>query len=259
VASGSPPVIPDSDLNITFSVFSYEGTSCRRLTSLEEQKLEDNVDFMQKCIDSAQAVFPFSIAVTENNAPSLRAAKTAAVTTQTQHTLSGFLLYCPYVNGRESRPPKRGDRRNVVRALVVAGGGSATAAATAMEVEDDDNSKVEEESVANSVPDENPVAETDKDFNIVQCFWQSRLLPESHLQTLPFFPVTSTTLPSNWKGRVVGCLFFDRQFTRISNNKLKITLPDFNRWINERCAQERANIVYLPRGLENRAGGPFIR
>jgi hypothetical protein len=113
-------------------------------------------------------------------------------------------------------------------------------------------SKGEVGSVANSVPDEDPIAETDKDYNIVRCFWQSRLLPESHLQKQPFFPATSNKLPDNWKGRVVGCLFFNRQFTRISNNKLKITLPDFNRWINERRAQEGAKVIYRPRGLDSK-------
>jgi hypothetical protein len=78
--------------------------------------------------------------------------------------------------------------------------------------------------------------------NPVSIFWSNRLVPESFLKKLPFFPTAHTKalcdaagLPENWRGRIKGYLFFDYEFRHISNNKLKLQVdPNIEDWLNDK-------------------------
>lgn len=76
---------------------------------------------------------------------------------------------------------------------------------------------------------------------MIQVYWQNRLVPESILSHLPFFPSTHSnsavskkdSVAKDWKNRIGGFLFFDWSFRHISNNKLKILVePNLNTWLN---------------------------
>ena len=72
-------------------------------------------------------------------------------------------------------------------------------------------------------------------------YWQNRLVPQSQVLKLPFFPELSSRSQCNaeniavkWRYRVKGFLFFDWN-QRISNNKLKLQIPDLNGWLNDKA------------------------
>jgi hypothetical protein len=76
------------------------------------------------------------------------------------------------------------------------------------------------------------------DYPVFNVYWQNRLVPETAVWNLPFFPKRSSTtsnIPQDWKDRVKGYLFLDGTFKHISNNKLKITVyPNLDTWINDK-------------------------
>eukprot|EP01037_Dinobryon_pediforme_P022119 gene22119-23170_t len=89
--------------------------------------------------------------------------------------------------------------------------------------------------------DEEDAANTSKlDTSIFRVFWQDRLVPESTVSSLPFFKnvqnksalaAKGENLSDKWHSRIRGYLFFDWNFTQISNNKLKIQVdPSLNDW-----------------------------
>jgi hypothetical protein len=95
----------------------------------------------------------------------------------------------------------------------------------------------------------------------VRVYWQDRLVPETVLSQLPFVPKSIQALKNmelnegispNWKGRLVGFLFFDWEFHHISNNKLKICVePDLNTWLN---GEAKKHIISQPK----KTGDAFI-
>eukprot|EP01038_Epipyxis_sp_PR26KG_P014494 gene14494-19456_t len=96
---------------------------------------------------------------------------------------------------------------------------------------------------------------TDHVFDV---FWQNRLVPETHVEKLSFFPKTVSNIKKqcldmkismDWKNRIKGLLFFDWNFKHISNNKLKIQVdPNLNDWINSQEVMEK--LIYSHRGLD---------
>jgi hypothetical protein len=84
-------------------------------------------------------------------------------------------------------------------------------------------------------------------------YWQNRLVPETLLAQMPFFPNAKSAsqcdelnIPHDWKDRIRGFLFFDSKFDSISNNKLKIKAdPDFDTWINDKDVKKK--ITYNPK------------
>eukprot|EP01038_Epipyxis_sp_PR26KG_P014495 gene14495-19457_t len=81
------------------------------------------------------------------------------------------------------------------------------------------------------------------DNHLFHVFWQNRLVPETFVEQLPFFPAGAKTkgqcdkkqIAVNWRNRIKGFLFFDWSFKHISNNKLKIQVdPNLNDWINSK-------------------------
>lgn len=89
------------------------------------------------------------------------------------------------------------------------------------------------------------------DSGVLSVFWQNRLVPNTMLQELPFFPKTTSKfscdklgLPENWKGRLKGFVFLDWNFNHISNNKLMIQVtPSFNSYLNKDVKEQ---IRYCP-------------
>jgi hypothetical protein len=77
---------------------------------------------------------------------------------------------------------------------------------------------------------------------MVSVYWQDRLVPETTLSALPFLPDCKTPLqcgiagiPTNWRDRIQGFLFFGWDFRHISNNKLKFQVdPNMNEWLNNK-------------------------
>jgi hypothetical protein len=66
-----------------------------------------------------------------------------------------------------------------------------------------------------------------QDGRILDVFWSDRLVPESRVDSLPFFPDSRTELAEKerlgdkWRQRIHGSLFFSWHFP-ISNNKLRL-------------------------------------
>lgn len=77
---------------------------------------------------------------------------------------------------------------------------------------------------------------------VISIFWQDRLVPETTVSRLSFFPdyknrfqCIRNEIAENWKARIKGFLFFDWSFNHISNNKLKIQVdPNLEDWLNQK-------------------------
>lgn len=95
---------------------------------------------------------------------------------------------------------------------------------------------------------------TYKPVNILDILWVDRLVPESSISQLTFFPAPNEKKLINdniaplWKNRVKGYLFFDRNFP-ITNNKLRIQVdPDISTWLNDK--KRSREISYSPKNNE---------
>lgn len=121
--------------------------------------------------------------------------------------MCGFLFYFPFQNGSETKPNFE-----------------------IYSTEGEDITNADEPKPRGDISSE----------HMIQVYWQNRLVPESLLWQLPFFPSTHSNtslakyeIPKNWKSRIGGFLFFDWSFRHISNNKLKILVePNLNTWLN---------------------------
>jgi hypothetical protein len=73
-------------------------------------------------------------------------------------------------------------------------------------------------------------------------YWQDRLVPETEITALPFFPEWKlaricelNNVPVDWRDRIRGFLFFGWDFRHISNNKLKFQVdPNMDEWLNNK-------------------------
>lgn len=104
--------------------------------------------------------------------------------------------------------------------------------------------------------------EADKDENIkpdmIDIYWQDRLVPETKLTMLPFMPECKTPLqceknlvPVDWRDRLHGFLFFGWDFRHISNNKLKFQVdPNMNEWLNDKN-RFRDEVLSEPKQISN--------
>lgn len=175
-------------------------------------------DFVDACVLRASAAFRFTLefpdpyAVLEANIES----RSQYVRELDAHTetckMEGILFYFPNVDGEETRP------------LLSNYMGS-----------------MQSDSLDSSDP-----RNIDSTFSI---YWQRRLVPETVLSKLPFFPdcvtrgqCNANELPEKWKYRLKGFIFFDWEFRHISNNKLKIQISGFEDFIND--SKRRKNIIY---------------
>ena len=69
--------------------------------------------------------------------------------------------------------------------------------------------------------------EIDSSTQTVYVYWQNRLVPETTISWLDFFPKPKSadaTLGKNWKDRILGLMFLNWDFPHISNNKLKLII-----------------------------------
>jgi len=115
------------------------------------------------------------------------------------HNVEGILFYYPFEGGRETRPER-----------------------TPLLCEDDSDPGDEAGTALSK--------EGELDVPTFDIFWQHRLVPESKVSSLSFFPkglrsahqCEAVSVSVNWRRRLRGFLFFDAEFTHISNNKLKI-------------------------------------
>lgn len=185
--------------------------------------LADAKDFVQQCFDDAEDAFPFSLEVPDPNGE--LNIRNSSQLTQLQSSpklkIKGFLLYFPVYLGASTRPK--------FQLLETTSTSTATASAT------------QESSKNNlSITDSNNSSDDNVD-QIIRIYWQDRLVPETIISQLSFFPKTTKIdleklgIGTNWKQRLVGFLFFDWKFKHISNNKLKIRVqPDLNTWLNSK-------------------------
>jgi hypothetical protein len=106
-----------------------------------------------------------------------------------------------------------------------------------------------------TMPNVSSVIEADGDLGIYEdeaeearklacsVYWQDRLVPETEIKTLPFYPSAKSAtqcdqekIPVKWRDRVRGFLFFGWDFRHISNNKLKFKVdPNMDAWLNDKA------------------------
>jgi hypothetical protein len=87
-------------------------------------------------------------------------------------------------------------------------------------------------------------------------YWQDRLVPETEITSLPFFPewrlariCEQNNVPVDWRDRIRGFLFFGWDFHHISNNKLKFQVdPNMDEWLNNK-RRYRSEIKTMPMKL----------
>lgn len=139
-------------------------------------------------------------------------------------TVHGLILYFPFRNGRSTRPLHS-----------ITSSSQDGEMKECYDLVDDDGSEVD---------------------STIRVYWQNRLVPETRLSQLPFFPKAKTALqceraklPLEWRDRVRGFIFFDSNFANISNNKLKLKAdPDFETWIHNK--EIRKKITYNPKNID---------
>lgn len=93
--------------------------------------------------------------------------------------------------------------------------------------------------------------DTDK-VDVFNVIWARRLVPDTIVSKLPFFPKASTkgtsdkaNLPENWRCRMKGFLFLDWNWRHISNNKLAIQIdPNFDNWLMTKAHPTYASISH---------------
>ena len=193
------------NLHIFYSCL-FNGLIAYPMISLRDLKTYGTYQFIEK----ARAPFRFNIEVPD---PKHQSAKLAIGGVKTQEyeevkllTIEGILFYYPY--GKDDG------------------------------TEDDKETR--------------PALGSDKQISLFNILWMNRLVPESFVNELPFFSIVkqytelqlpTKFIPLNWKARIKGYLFFDRNFP-ITNNKLRIQVdPDINLWLNSYRA---SHFVYKP-------------
>lgn len=193
-----------------------------------------------------------------------------------ERLVQGIIFYYPFVDGAESKPrllsePKTSKRKGSLNAGQSSSSSSSSSSTRPESSGSDVSSKRKAQTESVSEPDKKRKTQTksvsenaaivieqsdsgdDADDKyeevlfqpqgpqpIFSVYWQDRLVPETVLSKLPFFPVCLTAaqceadkLSLNWRYRLKGYLFFDWTFHHISNNKLKFTIePSLDEWLN---------------------------
>ena len=261
------PIVRRSDdqelpqLYITFEMYIDSKTI------VEKTILNDRSDFVQNCIDNAEAAFRFEMTIPDPfppddhmNPSSPMAAKSQAaiakqskllegeLTSAVMHTckVEGVLFYYPFTEGVEKRP-----YAGQIKAKANTPSGLETRddGAVVEYISDDDDGSPSASATSNTNAQQ-VFRDNDPTFTI---YWQDRLVPQSSVMRLPCFPdlitlaqCNSESIAFKWMNRVKGFLFFDWNFRHISNNKLKIQIPDINQWLNDK--QRIKDITFKPTG-----------
>ena len=164
--------------------------------------------------------------------------------TRKKHTMRGMIFYYPHTSARESRPSLRakaaweGDDLEGSAGVTGHAAGAAPASPRGTTNTSSSSSSRARPSMAAPLPsDLEQQSVLDDVFSV---FWGDRLVPETEMRSLPFFPRAKTRLqcesaqlPENWAGRIKGFLFLDWEFKHIQNNKLQIKIPDFEYYLRE--------------------------
>lgn len=170
--------------------------------------------------------------------------------------VQGLILYFPSEGGHESMPLQtlrqhpvlssrtgRGKKSDRGKANIrSSGSGSSSSSRKSLRIEDssDEDEVEDEEGEEEIIFVEREDLTDDDDYGpLIRIYWQNRLVPETTLNRLSFFPdfksVTQCQklgVPPLWRNRIKCFLFFDANFHNISNNKLKINVdPDLQTWI----------------------------
>ena len=178
------------------------------------------------------------------------------------HTVEGMLFYYPCKDGKETRPvgfvpfvclSKESQQRRKLRATssstLLGGRGlsqknsasaSSSASSSSYEASSEDVINLADES--DSGYDSNEKEEKTVDLSkTVSVFWQNRYVSKTHAPKLPFFPTATSNLecsnaqlPMQWRNRIICYLFFNNNFSHISNNKLKFLLDqELGDWFDQ--------------------------
>ena len=156
-----------------------------------------------------------------------------------------MLFYYPYKDGKETRPvafvpfaclPTESKQRRKSSSIAckvspsVRGGKglSQRTSSSSNGASSADVINLAEDSESDCDPNEKKKKRDDL-LKTVSVFWQNRCVPNSFAQRLPFFPTANSNLecsnahlPMRWRNRIKCYLFFDSNFSHISNNKLQL-------------------------------------
>jgi hypothetical protein len=197
-------------------------------------------------------------------------------TLQSKHKVEGLIFYFPFLRGKETRPSlpthyesasmrikannKRGSS-SYPKQRVSAGKGlsqkghsqSQSRKAIVIDADDDEGDSSDDmEDYNGDALDEEERHEKKKreaQSKNICIYWQNRLVPETGIDRLPFFPIARSRfqccmegIPENWRGRIKGFLFFNNKFTHISNNKLRLQVdPDLETWLEKKFKEKAAS------------------
>ena len=145
--------------------------------------------------------------------------------THRTHTMKGVIFYYPHTIEGETRPSMEpyGKDDTDTESVSTSGAGGASARIGGLDA---------------------GTAKLDRTFRepVFSVIWGGRLVPETHVNSLPFFPklmnrakCEALQLPENWTGRIKGFLFLGSDFEHIQNNKLQIRVsPNLEAYLHAR-------------------------
>lgn len=185
--------------------------------------------------------------------------------------MEGLIFYFPFKRGKETRPSlpthyesasmrfKANSKRSSLsypKPKVSAGKGLSQSQSRKPVVIDvtDDNEGESSDDMEDYNEDEQDEEERhekkkrEAQSKNISIYWQNRLVPETGLDRMPFFPIARNRfqcsmegISENWRGRVKGFIFFNNKFTHISNNKLRLQVdPDLETWLEKKFKEKAA-------------------
>lgn len=193
---------------------------------------------------------------------------------QSKHKVEGLIFYFPFLRGKETKPSlpthyesasmrtKTNQKRGSSGFPRQRGTGGKTLPASQLrraaviDVTDDNEGEssddMEDYNGSLDALDEEERHEKKKreaQSKNISIYWQNRLVPETGIDRLSFFPTARSRLqcsmeriPENWRGRIKGFIFFNNKFTHISNNKLRLQVdPDLETWLEKKVKEKVAS------------------
>ena len=182
---------------------------------------------VSEIVNNAAAAFRFDIALSDiDSGPETLGMSQELASlgggSELTHIVQGILFYYPF-DGKETRPSGRIKYKCPPSVTVL----------------DDAYTDEDERELYEGVPDtdiESGESHTQGETHqggavgsVFSVFWSDRLVPETKLKSLSFFPkinklqeLVKKKIPGKWHSRLKGFLFFDHRYEKISNNKLKI-------------------------------------
>lgn len=234
---------PDVNAQLKFWSFNYK-VSSDFVKYSSDLGSDPRGNYFQRCIEQARSGLAFNLTIPD---PEEHIDNQLTEVGKKEHEVSVILLYFPFESGAESKPPFH-IRNSVEDSNHTADNehhGSQQNRSSSSSSQMASRTLSSSSSSSSSVPiiiDDEP---QDDIFNV---FWLNRLVPETTLKELPFFPGSSAKdISEKWKHRLKGFIFLNRTFEKISNNKLRITL-DFDEWLNDKKVWKQ---VRTPKNLKD--------